>query len=140
VIADFLIGDFAFGTTANLNLASRLVRDETLPVLYETVYRKLEDDLIAFNVRPPVEYSRGYQYTKCVKRSLDFTSKLFDTFRYSRFIFRVGARGRPFEHELPSLVMLIAMPELLVLAKCKHLTSVVSTSSSHCQVVPHSPS
>jgi hypothetical protein len=36
-IAEFLIGDFAFGTTANLSLACHSVREETLPVLYETL-------------------------------------------------------------------------------------------------------
>lgn len=37
IIAEILIGDNAFGTTANLNLASRTIRQETLPLLYETV-------------------------------------------------------------------------------------------------------
>jgi hypothetical protein len=37
IIAEHLIGDFAFGTAASLNLASKSVRSETLPVLYETV-------------------------------------------------------------------------------------------------------
>jgi hypothetical protein len=37
VITEFLIGDLAFGTAANLNVVSKAVRSETLPILYETV-------------------------------------------------------------------------------------------------------
>jgi hypothetical protein len=36
-IAEFLIGDLAFGTAASLNVICSAVRMETLPVLYETV-------------------------------------------------------------------------------------------------------
>jgi hypothetical protein len=37
IVVEFLAGDHAFGTLANLSLADRDIRDETLPVLYETV-------------------------------------------------------------------------------------------------------
>ena len=37
VIAQFLAGSFAFGTLANLNVASRMIQEETLSVLYETL-------------------------------------------------------------------------------------------------------
>lgn len=37
IIAEFLAGSGAFGTLANLNVADRVMRMETLPVLYETV-------------------------------------------------------------------------------------------------------
>jgi hypothetical protein len=64
IIAEFVIGDYAFGTAANLNLASRTVRQETLPVLYETVCLDVID-----SQEPPksVEYSPGFRYTKYVR-------------------------------------------------------------------------
>lgn len=37
IIAEFLAGSFVFGTLANINVASRLIQEETLPVLYETL-------------------------------------------------------------------------------------------------------
>lgn len=37
VIAEFLAGAFAFRTLANLNVANHGIRDETTPILYETV-------------------------------------------------------------------------------------------------------
>jgi hypothetical protein len=37
IVAEFLVGDFAFGTAANLNVTSQAVRQETLPILYETL-------------------------------------------------------------------------------------------------------
>lgn len=37
VMSEFLAGDNAVGTLASLNLANRAIREETLPVLYETV-------------------------------------------------------------------------------------------------------
>lgn len=43
VIADFLAGSFAFGTLANLNVASHFIREETLPVLYETLLMNDEE-------------------------------------------------------------------------------------------------
>ncbi|KAJ9091793.1 hypothetical protein QFC21_007096 [Naganishia friedmannii] len=43
VIAEILAGDQAFGTLANLNLANHAIRDETLPVLFETL---LFDDYV----------------------------------------------------------------------------------------------
>lgn len=36
-VTEFLVGDFAFGTAANLNVTSQAVRQETLPILYETL-------------------------------------------------------------------------------------------------------
>jgi hypothetical protein len=36
-IAEFLAGSFAFGSLAQLNLASHAIHEETLPVLYETM-------------------------------------------------------------------------------------------------------
>jgi hypothetical protein len=38
VIAEHLIGQHAFGSTANLNRISRAVHQETLPVLYESFF------------------------------------------------------------------------------------------------------
>jgi hypothetical protein len=63
VIGEILIGDFAFCTAANLNLASHAIRQETLPVLYETVHHKYVES----KVQPSVEFSPGYRYTKYVK-------------------------------------------------------------------------
>lgn len=37
IIAEFLAGAFAFSTLASLNIANHGVRDETTPVLNETV-------------------------------------------------------------------------------------------------------
>jgi hypothetical protein len=37
VIAEFLAGDLALGSLAQLNLATRAIHEETLPVLFETV-------------------------------------------------------------------------------------------------------
>ncbi|KAJ9091657.1 hypothetical protein QFC21_007132 [Naganishia friedmannii] len=42
VVAEHLIGQHAFGTTANLNLASKSVHHETLPVLYETYFHEVD--------------------------------------------------------------------------------------------------
>jgi hypothetical protein len=36
-VAELLVGDFAFGNSANLSLASHAVHEETLGVLYETL-------------------------------------------------------------------------------------------------------
>lgn len=36
-IAEILAGDLCFGSIANLNIACRIVHEETLPVLYETL-------------------------------------------------------------------------------------------------------
>lgn len=36
-IAEFLAGSFAYGSLAKLNLATRAVHEETLPVLFDTV-------------------------------------------------------------------------------------------------------
>lgn len=43
-IAEFLAGAFAFGTLASLNVANHLIRDETTPVLYETLIMDREID------------------------------------------------------------------------------------------------
>jgi hypothetical protein len=37
VIAEFLAGDLALGSLAQLNLTTRAIHQETLPVLFETV-------------------------------------------------------------------------------------------------------
>lgn len=38
VVAEHLIGDHAFVTTASLNMTCQAVRQETLPILWETVF------------------------------------------------------------------------------------------------------
>jgi hypothetical protein len=37
IVAEFVVGDFAFGAAANLNVTSQAVRAETLPTVYETL-------------------------------------------------------------------------------------------------------
>jgi hypothetical protein len=54
VIAELLIGDFAFETTANLSLASHAVRFEVLPVLYET---------LCLERTSAISYLRGMKHT-----------------------------------------------------------------------------
>jgi hypothetical protein len=38
VIAEHLIAEYAFGTVASVNLASKAIHNETLPVLYESFF------------------------------------------------------------------------------------------------------
>jgi hypothetical protein len=45
VIGGFLAGDLCFGTLANLNVASKAVMEETLPVLYETIFLQWSESL-----------------------------------------------------------------------------------------------
>ncbi|KAJ9091790.1 hypothetical protein QFC21_007093 [Naganishia friedmannii] len=45
IIGQFLAGDAAFGTLASLNTANHSIRDETLPMLYETVCFKSVSDI-----------------------------------------------------------------------------------------------
>ncbi|KAJ9096120.1 hypothetical protein QFC20_006495 [Naganishia adeliensis] len=59
VIAEHLVGQHAFGTTANLSLACRMVHRETLPVLYETV------SLFSFG-RFDILTNPGFKYTKYI--------------------------------------------------------------------------
>lgn len=62
-IAEFLIGDFAFGTAANLNVTSQAVREETLPVLYETLcLDRMNADVYLLRE----ESNPGFKYTKYV--------------------------------------------------------------------------
>jgi hypothetical protein len=64
-IADLLAGDQAFGTLASLNLTSRAVREETLPVLFETL---LFDDYVELAqwMRKRSHVPIGFRHTKCV--------------------------------------------------------------------------
>jgi hypothetical protein len=43
MIAEFLAGDDFLGTLAHLNLASRMIHQETLPILYETAVWPYEE-------------------------------------------------------------------------------------------------
>jgi hypothetical protein len=66
-IAEFLIGDFAFGTTANLNLTCHTVREETLAVLYETLCLDRVNDRV--NIKDYLMSNRansGLKFTKYV--------------------------------------------------------------------------
>ncbi|KAJ9103334.1 hypothetical protein QFC20_004811 [Naganishia adeliensis] len=61
VVAEFIVGQHAFGTAANPNQVSRSVHHETLPVLFETLvlddpYRKMMQG----------EPSESLQYTKFI--------------------------------------------------------------------------
>jgi hypothetical protein len=61
VVAEHLAGLNAFRSLANLNLASHGVRDETLPILYETATMDNLSKLACF-IKP----SKGIEYTKSV--------------------------------------------------------------------------
>jgi hypothetical protein len=61
VVAEHLAGINAHRTLANLNIASHVVRDEMLPVLYETVMMDNLSKLACF-IKP----SKGIKYTKSV--------------------------------------------------------------------------
>lgn len=54
IIAEFLAGAHAFGTLANLAVASHMMRMETMPVLYETVLLDNIENL---------EYYRDWTFT-----------------------------------------------------------------------------
>jgi hypothetical protein len=60
-VAEFLVGDFAFGTAANLSLASHAVHQETLGVLYETLCL---DRIAPFDYLETFKGSAGFKYTK----------------------------------------------------------------------------
>lgn len=59
VVAEFLVGQHAFGTAASLNRTSHSVQDETLPVLYETLILDDPD-----RIKMKGKLSVGLQYTK----------------------------------------------------------------------------
>jgi hypothetical protein len=62
VIAEHLIGGHAFGTVASLNLASKAIRRETLPVLYETLLLEHCKGLEYY--RSGGAFSEGLKFTK----------------------------------------------------------------------------
>jgi hypothetical protein len=62
VIAEHLTGQFAFGTVASLNIASKSVYDETLPILYETLLLENFDTLPIYHQRDSLP--AGLKYTK----------------------------------------------------------------------------
>jgi hypothetical protein len=63
VIAEFLAGSFAFGTLASLNVISKSIRDETLPVLYETFLMD-DDDKLKYHQWKKYGSPRGLKYVK----------------------------------------------------------------------------
>jgi hypothetical protein len=64
IIAEHLIGMFAFGTTANLNVSCHSVYTETLPVLYETFFMAEAAPMPYYRIM--TELPKGFQYIKCV--------------------------------------------------------------------------
>jgi hypothetical protein len=62
VVAEHLIGQHAFGTTANLNVASWVLYHATLPILYETVILNARRSLAWYILSPP-----PLKYTKSVR-------------------------------------------------------------------------
>jgi hypothetical protein len=62
VIAEHLIGEFAFRTVARLNRASKAVHRETLPILYESLF--LEHFYGLPYYRSGGALSKGLTYTK----------------------------------------------------------------------------
>jgi hypothetical protein len=68
VISKFLAGDFAFGTLANLNVANHGIRDETFPILYETVCLDNIKNLPHYGGGgSKVPRPAGFKYTKHVR-------------------------------------------------------------------------
>jgi hypothetical protein len=66
VVAEFLAGDHAFGTLANLSIASHVTREVTLSVLYETLLLDNAKNLAHYRKRTfPIP--AGFRYTKYVK-------------------------------------------------------------------------
>jgi hypothetical protein len=63
VIAEHLAGLYAFGTLASLHLANHAVRQETLPVLYETVLMDDVEKLPYYKDGTQVN-PVGFRYTK----------------------------------------------------------------------------
>jgi hypothetical protein len=97
IIAEFLISGFAFGTTAAFNQALHLVRNETLPVLYETVCHEFLDSQ---DPRPDVENSPGFQYTKYVKPDLVGHRKYLFIFSYRQVHLSLSAKRQTFRHPI----------------------------------------
>lgn len=64
VIAELLAGAYAFGSLANLNLASREIRTETLPILFETVTLDNGYDLCAMIKEGRQDMAAAFRYTK----------------------------------------------------------------------------
>lgn len=75
MISEFLIGNFAFGTAANLNLTCHAVREETLPVLYETLCLDGRRPAVRDYLRRQ-ELNPGLIYTKYVYRCISCLSQL----------------------------------------------------------------
>lgn len=62
-MGEFLAGEREFSTLSRLNRASRALREETLPVLYETVKIETEE---AFTECLQYVNPNGFKYTRCV--------------------------------------------------------------------------
>lgn len=59
VVAEHLIGQHAFGTTANLNVASWDLYHATLPILYETVIPNERRSRVWYILQPqPLKYTK----------------------------------------------------------------------------------
>lgn len=63
IIAEHLSGLYAFGTLASLHLANHAVRQETLPVLHETVLMDNVENLPYYRDGTQVNLV-GFRYTK----------------------------------------------------------------------------
>ena len=63
VIAECLAGDHAFGSLASLHLANHAVREETMPVLFETVLMDKVENLPYHEDGTGVN-PVGFRYTK----------------------------------------------------------------------------
>lgn len=61
IIAEFLAGSFAYESLANLNVATRAIWEETLPVLYETVVWETER---RWWIHEGGYIPRGWSYTR----------------------------------------------------------------------------
>lgn len=63
-MAECLAGDHALGSLANLNLADHRIRDETLPVLYETLFMDNIHNLPYYKDRVDLPNVEAFRYTK----------------------------------------------------------------------------
>ncbi|KAJ9098437.1 hypothetical protein QFC20_005956 [Naganishia adeliensis] len=69
VISEFLAGDLAFGTLASLNVANHGIREETLPILYETVVFDDIKNLAYYGGGGKVSKPTRFKYTKYYLRT-----------------------------------------------------------------------
>jgi hypothetical protein len=108
IIAEHLIGDHAFGTTASLNLVSRAVRTETLPILFETLLLE-PDGVEQYHSCSPADLPVGFQHTKYAASIWSIRHGLTPlTFRRFLFTGYETPSEQAFWKRLPNIVLIIS--------------------------------